>query len=299
MNRYNSTERVRFSVEQRALAQQPQEQKEYVRRSQGRQPAERKAALVIMGAAVACVLIVACAIWHTGRSTGSAADPAVHLEVSRNNDSFAVQAGGFTNAPASTPLPGQDYQQLSDPLLVLVNDQVPLPQDWEVTPNFIGDEIVDIRAYSQLDAMFLAAEQDGVSFWVCSGYRSVEDQEDILAREIRLHMQNDGMSQEEAQELSLRTIARPGYSEHHTGLAVDLNDVSDNFEETEAYRWLQAHSADYGFVQRYRQDKVDITGIDNESWHYRYVGVEHAQEMNRLDLCLEEYVEYLKEQGVR
>ena len=107
------------------------------------------------------------------------------------------------------------------------------------------------------------------------------------------------MSQEEAQELSLRTIARPGYSEHHTGLAVDLNDVSDNFEETEAYRWLQAHSADYGFVQRYRQDKVDITGIDNESWHYRYVGVEHAQEMNRLDLCLEEYVEYLKEQGVR
>ena len=71
MNRYNSTERVRFSVEQRALAQQPQEQKEYVRRSQGRQPAERKAALVIMGAAIACVLIVAGAIWHTGRSTGS------------------------------------------------------------------------------------------------------------------------------------------------------------------------------------------------------------------------------------
>ena len=101
-----------------------------------------------------------------------------------------------------------------------------------------------------------------------------------------------------AEETALRTIAKPGHSEHHTGLAVDLNDVSDDFEETQAYRWLQAHAAEYGFIQRYRTDKSHITGIDNESWHYRYVGREHALAMERLDLCLEEYVAYLRERGM-
>lgn len=188
------------------------------------------------------------------------------------------------------------YQQLSDPFLVLVNDEVPLPDDWQVTPSFIGEETVDTRIYDQLSAMIRDAGKDGVSIWICSGYRSVKDQEIILNREIELHM-NNGMSEEEARELSLRTIARPGYSEHHTGLVVDLNDVDDAFEETETYRWLSEHAEDYGFVQRYRSDKVDITGIDNESWHYRYVGVENAKKMNELNMCLEEYVEYLKGQG--
>lgn len=188
------------------------------------------------------------------------------------------------------------YQQLSDPFLVLVNDEVPLPDGWQVTPSFIGEEAVDIRIYDQLSAMIRDAGKDNVSIWICSGYRSVKDQETILNREIELHMSN-GMSEEEARELSLRTIARPGHSEHHTGFVVDLNDVNDAFEETEAYRWLSEHAEDYGFVQRYRSDKVDITGIDNESWHYRYVGVENAREMNSLNMCLEEYVQYLKEQG--
>jgi len=190
------------------------------------------------------------------------------------------------------------FQQLSDPFLVLVNDEVPLPDNWEVTPSFIGEETVDIRIYDELNAMIQAAYEDGVNLWICSGYRSVDDQERVLNREIKLHM-NEGMSEEEARQLSLRTIARPGYSEHHTGLVVDLNDVSDNFEETDAYQWLSWHAAEYGFVQRYRSDKVDITGIDNESWHYRYVGTENAREMERLDMCLEEYVQYLKDQGVQ
>lgn len=192
----------------------------------------------------------------------------------------------------------KEFQQLSDPFLVLVNDEVPLPDNWEVTPSFIGDETVDTRIYNKLSAMFQAAADDGVDLWVCSGYRSVEDQEKVLNREVELHM-NEGMSEDEARQLSLRTIARPGHSEHHTGFVVDLNDVSDNFEETDAYQWLNRHAAEYGFVQRYRTDKVDITGIDNESWHYRYVGVGNAQEMERLDMCLEEYVQYLKDQGIK
>ena len=97
----------------------------------------------------------------------------------------------------------------------------------------------------------------------------------------------------------MRTIAQPGCSEHHTGLAIDLNEVSDAFEKTKAYAWLQEHSADYGFIERYQAEKASITGIDKESWHYRYVGRKHAGEMKRLGLCLEEYVVYLQKQGVR
>ncbi|RKJ38635.1 D-alanyl-D-alanine carboxypeptidase family protein [Acutalibacter sp. 1XD8-33] len=253
------------------------------------------AAMVIM-AVLMCMAIVVFAIWSAGKASESNAVEAggkpVTLGVARTPSTA-------TGAAAENPNSQSSYQQLSDPFLVLVNTQVPLPENWQVTPAFIGEETVDNRIYDDLNAMFLAAQADGITLWVASGYRSVEDQERILSREIRQHMQNDGMTEEEAREFSLRTINPPGHSEHHTGFVVDLNDVSDNFEETEAYQWLSEHAAEYGFVQRYRSDKVEFTGIDNESWHYRYIGKNHAQEMESLDMCLEEYVEYLKGQGVQ
>lgn len=211
----------------------------------------------------------------------------------------AAQAGQASSAAESAERAVEpEPSQLSDPLLVLVNDWTPLPEDWQVTPRMIDDEQVDLRIYDDLTAMFDAAAEEEVWFWVASGYRSVEQQEVILDRAVKENM-DLGMTEEDGREEALRTIARPGYSEHHTGLAVDLNDVSDDFEETEAYRWLSLHAADYGFVQRYKKDKVEITGIDNESWHYRYVGKRHAKEMEKLDMCLEEYVEYLKKRGVK
>lgn len=191
-----------------------------------------------------------------------------------------------------------DTAQLSDPLLVLVNSHMPLPEDWTVTPRMINDEVIDIRAYGDLTAMFEAAAKEDIWFWVVSGYRSSRQQEIVLDRAIRTNV-SAGMTETEAEVDALRTVAQPGYSEHHTGLAVDLNDVTDDFETSDAYRWLSQHAAEYGFVQRYKTEKSSITGIDRESWHYRYVGKVHAQEMERLDLCLEEYVAYLKSQGTQ
>lgn len=263
-------------------------------RGKPRRSGETIAAVVIIGAALVSVLIVAAAVWRAGRIPEASAVPAMgavsqwEFDPEDSSDQFILSRSVMTSA---------EYQQLSDPLLVLVNDNVPLPDRWQVTPAFVGDEVVDQRCYSDLDAMIQAAQADNIWLWVASGYRSVEDQEDVLQREIALHMTEDGMTQEEARDVSLKTIARPGFSEHHTGLVVDLNDVSNGFESTEEYKWLKQHAAEYGFVQRYRSDKVDKTGIDNESWHYRYVGRTHAQEMERLDMCLEEYVEYLKSQG--
>jgi len=204
----------------------------------------------------------------------------------KNSAQHAVEAAGQFGS----------YRQFSDPLLVLVNAQTPLPAGWEVTPRMVDDELVDLRIYEDYTAMCAAAARDDVWFWVASGYRSVDEQEEVLARAVEDN-RKAGMDSKKAREEALRTIAEPGHSEHHTGLAIDLNDVSDGFESTKAYAWLQEHSAEYGFVQRYKEGKSHITGIDNESWHYRYVGRSHAKEMERLGLCLEEYVVYLQKQG--
>ncbi len=249
---------------------------------------EAASACIIVGAVLLCVLLSFFGYLQNQNALRSAAQTAAQ----------AVAEVGKASPLPSTIEKAAENRQLSDPLLVLVNDWTPLPEDWQVTPRMVGDEQVDLRMYDDLMAMFDAAGKDEVWFWVASGYRSVEQQEGILDSAVRENL-DCGMTEEEAAKEALRTIARPGYSEHHTGLAVDLNDVSDDFEETEAYRWLSEHGAEYGFVQRYKKDKVSVTGIDNESWHYRYVGKKHAREMERLDFCLEEYVEYLKKQGVK
>ena len=206
----------------------------------------------------------------------------------------AIAAMAILPGTAQEPL--LQPTQLADPLLVLVNEETPLPDDWtvELVPVTEGSsELIDMRAFDDLAAMTEAARKENVWFWVTSGYRSMELQEEILERKIEEN-EKKGMSREEAEADALRTIQRPGYSEHHTGLVVDFNDASSNFEETDCYEWLDAHAAEYGFVQRYKQRKASITGIDNESWHYRYVGKMYAEEMERLDMCLEEYVEFLK-----
>lgn len=82
----------------------------------------------------------------------------------------------------------------------------------------------------------------------------------------------------------------PGTSEHQTGLAVDINADGIHSAGYEVYDWLNQNAHKYGFICRYPSDKTDITGISNEPWHYRYVGVTAAMEIHRQDLCLEEYL---------
>ena len=86
--------------------------------------------------------------------------------------------------------------------------------------------------------------------------------------------------------------ARPGHSEHQTGLALDINVASSSahFENTPAFAWLKEHCAQYGFILRYDQGKEDITGYRFEPWHYRYVGVETAQAVMEQGLAYEEYL---------
>ena len=90
-------------------------------------------------------------------------------------------------------------------------------------------------------------------------------------------------------------VARSGTSEHQTGLAVDIVDMSYQIldkkqESTPVQKWLMVHCAEYGFILCYPTDKSALTGINYEPWHYRYVGAEAAKEIMESGLCLEEYL---------
>lgn len=264
----------------------------------------RRRRLLHIAVRTGIALVLVLAVFWIGRRIFSGIRQAQTQKLAESTAQSAASLGEASHSaiaamamlPASTQTPAPESVQLADPLLVLVNQETPLPDDWTVdlVPVTEGsEELIDARAYDDLFAMTEAARKEGVWFWVTSAYRSRELQEDILERKIQENI-SAGMSREDAEEDALRTIQRPGYSEHHTGLVVDFNDASSNFEETDCYYWLNEHAAEYGFVQRYKQRKSSITGIDNEGWHYRYVGKLYAEEMERLDMCLEEYVDFLK-----
>ena len=154
---------------------------------------------------------------------------------------------------------------------------------------------VDERIVEPFQQMQAAAQADGVSLWISSGYRSVQRQSELFDRAVEENLGN-GMGQQQAEAVAALSVARPGCSEHNTGLAIDLNGVREDFDTTPEYEWLTEHAAEYGFILRYPEDKQEITKIRFEPWHYRYVGVEHAKAMQERHFCLEEYVEYLENQ---
>lgn len=98
------------------------------------------------------------------------------------------------------------------------------------------------------------------------------------------------MSEKEAMEEVQLWVAVPGTSEHELGLAVDINADKIHSEGAEVYTWLSENAYLYGFINRYPSDKTAVTGVANEPWHYRYVGVEAAAQIHEQGICLEEYL---------
>ena len=170
-----------------------------------------------------------------------------------------------------------------------------LPEDFEVElADIDSTRQFDARAIKYLKDMINDMKKDGhTSIWVQSSYRSVARQKELYENSINKYLKQ-GKTQEEAEKLTDEYINKPGSSDHNLGLAVDFNYVDNTFADTDEYQWLLENAENYGFVLRYPKDKEDITKIAYESWHWRYVGEEHAKKMNELNMCLEEYVEYLE-----
>jgi len=142
-------------------------------------------------------------------------------------------------------------------------------------------------AAAALEELFAGAKEDGFTLLATSGFRSYSTQKAIFERKL------DKMSERAANA----SVAKPGYSEHQTGLAMDVEGEAslgiglvDDFGETPEGMWLAEHCHEYGFIIRYPKGKTDITGYIYEPWHIRYVGKEAAAEIDALNVTFEEYI---------
>lgn len=144
------------------------------------------------------------------------------------------------------------------------------------------------EAKDNLERLISDAKNAGMNIRVISAYRSYSYQENLYNN----YVKNDGV--ENADTYS----ARPGYSEHQTGLVVDVTRAFDdfnNFENTNEYTWMLENAHNYGFILRYPKDKENITTYNFEAWHYRYVGIELAKKIKASNLTFDEYyVRYLE-----
>lgn len=178
--------------------------------------------------------------------------------------------------------------------LILVNRNSYIPDDYKVELTELSNgEKVDSRIYPELQEMFNYARAQGYGLFVREGYRTQEEQQQLLDEKIEAY-ENEGKSKSEAKKLAEQWVAIPGTSEHQLGIAVDINADTTKSSSDDVYSWLAENAHKYGFIKRYPSDKTDITGVINEPWHYRYVGKEAALEIYSQGMCLEEYIDTLE-----
>lgn len=165
----------------------------------------------------------------------------------------------------------------------LTEDYVPENlEDLDTTYARSGMQLVS-EAKEAFETLAENAKEDNMTIIAMSSYRSYDYQVDLYNR----YVETDG------KEAADTYSARAGFSEHQTGLAVDIYNGDlpyTSFEETEEFEWMQENAYKYGFILRFPEDKTDITGYEYESWHYRYVGKEVAKYIHDNNSTLEEYI---------
>ncbi len=157
--------------------------------------------------------------------------------------------------------------------ILIVNKSYSLPSSYN--PGKLNDEALDAFYKMRKDA-----SKDNIVLYISSGYRSYKTQQKLY----NSYIEKD--SKEKVDTYS----ARPGHSEHQTGLAMDLNIIDSSFEGTKEAIWLSKNAYKYGFIIRYPKDKEEITGYKYEPWHIRYLGNEKSKKVYDSRLTLEEYL---------
>ena len=212
---------------------------------------------------------------------------------STNNNLTSKEIVTNVNSNLDTPF-YENYESTdtSKDTLMIVN------KHYKIENNYKPDNLVTvlsehgypnkIRAdvYEEFKKMYNAAKNDNVSIFIASPYRSYSDQNALYT----YYVNTDGKQNADTYS------ARPGFSEHHTGLAMDLIPEYgldlDTFENSDGFKWMQENAYKYGFILRYPKDKEYITGYIYEPWHYRYVGISAATTIKNEGLTFEEYYEY-------
>lgn len=201
-----------------------------------------------------------------------------------SNDNTISSFSGFLSA--------FEEDQAEEWNLVLVNSKNSLPENYDIELTKLSNGVcVDERIYPPLQQMFDDARSQGVNPTVREGFRTRDDQKEIMKNRINKYI-SEGYSKSEAKRKAGEEVALPGTSEHELGLAVDIN-AGEGSSSEQVYSWLSENAHKYGFILRYPSGKEEITGIEYEPWHYRYVGKEAAKEINKKQITLEEYLKKL------
>lgn len=147
------------------------------------------------------------------------------------------------------------------------------------------NQMLTSETYNAFIEMFNAAKKEDLTLIINSSYRSFEEQEEIY---------ND-LKNSKGEEYADKIAAKPGHSEHQTGMSIDIQtygSTASTFEEYDEFNWLKENAHKYGFILRYPKDKKFITGYEYESWHYRYVGTEAATYIYENNITFDEYYAY-------
>ncbi len=241
--------------------------------------------LILLAVLLLAVLLLARGC-HTSTEKTEASAIMSKAESETTNPSFDVAVSDTNEESSFVSTPENSLVEEADGV-TLVSGVPVVNKTYGVSVSYVPANLVDIGNNMQLDAtcyeaflkMASQAYDEGVVLWVASGYRDYATQEKLY----ETYAAADG--EQAADSYS----ARPGSSEHHTGLAIDLNTVNEAFGETPEGKWVVEHGAEYGFILRYPQGKEEETGYMYEPWHIRYVGEELARKITDSGLCFEEY----------
>lgn len=243
-------------------------------------------------AVLSAVCVIGSSVWMNTKAPLPVSEYSSGISVSEDfsfNDSE-----NLTNAPEQTEALTEEallHENSKEKNLILVNADNPIPDGYDTELTILSNGLyVASEIYDDLQAMFDDMRAQDIYPVVGEGYRTHEQQQKLMDDKI-LSFQNSGYSYEQAVNEAEKWVAVPGTSEHELGLAVDINADYTRSSNTTVYEWLANYAHYYGFIQRYPADKTDITGIDYEPWHYRWVGRDTARKIYDSGLCLEEYLE--------
>ena len=210
-------------------------------------------------------------------------------DVSQSNDASSDTAADTSDQTSGST--ADNTTTSSDWRLLLVNSTHPLADDYSVDLTELRNgQSVDTRILSDLQEMFDAARSEDIYPIVSDAYRTREDQQTLMDDVIQ-NYEDEGYSSEEASSKAEQVIAKPGTSEHETGLAIDIAGDDDYDQDTDSVlEWMNNNAYKYGFILRYPSGKESVTGAEAENDHYRYVGKEAAKVIHDQGICLEEYL---------
>ncbi|MBQ9200191.1 MAG: M15 family metallopeptidase [Lachnospiraceae bacterium] len=205
----------------------------------------------------------------------------------------AVEAHNQLVAQANT------IYQNNQALLVLVNDSHPIDEGYSFEQYTLNcGEIIDARSHTDLVNMLEACNDAGNEYTIVSGYRDKTKQQQDFDDTVARIVSEEGLSEEDAAAKAALSVQKPGYSEHETGLAIDISglgktELNESLASDPTVAWLDNNCHLYGYIVRYPSGKTDVTGITYEPWHFRYVGVEAATFMHDNNLTLEEFYQLI------